>query len=165
MRCWLAMLSLLASLSCQSAPSDNAGREIACYIIEDFVAEEFNKATKPLFVSQNAPLIFHKQNTGPARKKQSNPLDECPGLASLVAEKGFKPKEYSYPHETKRDGLYDAHDTLAVTLLKISEDGEQATFTASRFCGPQCGGGTLVTYKPSLLGAWMKDDEEPVWAF
>ena len=165
MRCWFVTLPLLISVGCQNASSDIGRREVACKVIEDFVADEFRKATKPLSVGQISRFVSREQAGEPASKDRRDRAlaDECPGLASLIEERGFKSEVISNPSEAAEDRLFYAHDTLAITLPVVSEDGEQATFKASRVCGPRCGSGSLVTYKRSLSGAWVKEGEKTLW--
>ncbi|MEL7680466.1 hypothetical protein AAG602_04795 [Citromicrobium bathyomarinum] len=162
----LALSSLVLLVACANTGAQDERRDVACAIITEFIAEEFDQASKPLFVTSEKPLVPRESNArATAYKVAPHPIEACPEVAKIRREKSYTPPYLApgEPPETSTDGLFYLYDTLSISLPLLDDDGESYKFEVVRVCGPLCAGGNTVTYRRQSDGTWRKDREEPSW--
>ncbi len=163
---YLPLSFLALVVACSSHVAQAEEQDAACAIITEFIADEFDRARKPLFLTLDKPHARHVSKArAAAHQAAPHPVDACPEVAKIRSERSYIPpyRAPDEPPDTSTDGLYYPYETLSVSLPLLDDDGESYRFEVVRVCGPLCAGGSTVIYRRQSDASWRKDREEPNW--
>ena len=190
MRAVFLVLALTMLPACSDSGPDER-RLIGCLLLKDFVGREFETTRGPLALSDDPASILPPEAyedidalvevatglEGNTRSRDElrrmfeeeeelstlSPTTECPSLAALKREKAFVPPAGEEQPPTTEDGLLYTYSSVAVSLPLVDLKRGEATFQATRVCGPLCAGGVTVTYRRGEDGTWRYASESSTW--